>query len=102
MLPEHEVKKVSPTIFGLVEGDSWGVKLQTPKLISLFAKTKVELKNKNPTDRNKKSEKRNTRGLLARQNPVATKQELGEPDFNKRIANYISTIRQRRMGLKHV
>jgi hypothetical protein len=53
-------------------------------------------------ERNKKSEKRNTRGLLARQNPVATKQELGEPDFNKRIANYISTIRQRRMGLKDV
>ena len=53
-------------------------------------------------ERNKKSEKRNTRGLLARQNPVATKQELGEPDFNKRIANYISTIRQRRIGLKDV
>ena len=52
--------------------------------------------------KNKKTEKRNTKGLLARQNPVTTKQEIGEPDFNKRIANYISTIRQRRMGLKDV
>lgn len=53
-------------------------------------------------EKNKATEKRNTKGLLARQNPVATKQEMGEPDFNKRIANYISTIRQRRMGLKDV
>lgn len=53
-------------------------------------------------EKNKATEKRNTRGLLSRQNPVTTKQEMGEPDFNKRIANYISTIRQRRMGLKDV
>jgi hypothetical protein len=69
------------------------------KQISNFSK---RLESYIDIKRNKKTEKRNTRGLLSRQNPVTTKQELGEPDFNKRIANYISTIRQRRMGLKDV
>jgi hypothetical protein len=69
------------------------------KQISNFSK---RLESYIDIERNKKTEKRNTRGLLSRQNPVTTKQELGEPDFNKRIANYISTIRQRRMGLKDV
>jgi hypothetical protein len=69
------------------------------KQISNFSK---RLESYIDIEKNKKTEKRNTRGLLSRQNPVTTKQELGEPDFNKRIANYISTIRQRRMGLKDV
>lgn len=69
------------------------------KQISNFSK---RLESYIDIEKNKKTEKRNTKGLLSRQNPVATKQELGEPDFNKRIANYISTIRQRRMGLKDV
>jgi hypothetical protein len=69
------------------------------KQISNFSK---RLESYIDIEKNKKTEKRNTKGLLSRQNPVTTKQELGEPDFNKRIANYISTIRQRRMGLKDV
>jgi hypothetical protein len=69
------------------------------KQISNFSK---RLESYIDIEKNKKTEKRNTKGLLSRQNPVTTKQEMGEPDFNKRIANYISTIRQRRMGLKDV
>lgn len=41
--------------------------------------------------------KRDTKGLLARQNFKAPTSEAGEPDFTKRIANYVNSIRQRRM-----
>jgi hypothetical protein len=41
--------------------------------------------------------KRDTKGLLARQNFQSPKSEAGEPDFTKRIANYVNSIRQRRM-----
>lgn len=40
---------------------------------------------------------RDTKGLLARQNFQSPKAEAGEPDFTKRIANYVNSIRQRRM-----
>lgn len=49
-----------------------------------------------------KDKKESSKGLLSRRNPSTTKQEFGESNFNKRIANYVSTIRQRRMGLKDV
>lgn len=47
--------------------------------------------------RQKSRSDRDTKGLLARQNFQAPKAEAGEPDFTKRIANYVSSIRQRRM-----
>jgi hypothetical protein len=49
--------------------------------------------------RNKKSAPRNTKGLLARQKPAMPAPEVGGEDITKRIANYISTIRSKRMEL---
>jgi hypothetical protein len=49
--------------------------------------------------RQKTRVKRDTKGLLARQqyNPPAS--QPGEQDFTKRIANYVNSIRQKRMKL---
>lgn len=48
-------------------------------------------------ERGKKSAPRSTKGLLARQNPKMEKPEAGEPDYTKRIANYVNAIRTKRM-----
>jgi hypothetical protein len=45
------------------------------------------------------SAKRDTKGLLSRRNPTTTPQEIGGQDFTKRIANYVSTIKQKRLSL---
>jgi hypothetical protein len=50
-------------------------------------------------ERNKKSAPRSTKGLLARQNPVQEKPDVGEPDYTKRIANYVNAIREQRFSL---
>ena len=47
----------------------------------------------------KKSAPRSTKGLLARQNYTESKPEVGETDFTKRIANYVSVIRKQRAQL---
>lgn len=49
------------------------------------------------TVRQASGSKRDTKGLLAKQNFQSPKPEAGEQDFTKRIANYVNTIRQRRM-----
>lgn len=49
--------------------------------------------------RNKKSAPRNTKGLLARQKPPTETPEIGGEDVTKRIANFVSKIRAKRMEL---
>jgi hypothetical protein len=51
------------------------------------------------TERNKKSSKRDTKGLLARKNPVQETSGTGQPDYTKRIANYVNAIRSKRLEL---
>ena len=50
-------------------------------------------------ERSKKSAKRDTKGLLARKNPAQEMLDPGQGDFTKRIANYVNTIRTKRMEL---
>jgi hypothetical protein len=47
-----------------------------------------------------KTADRNTKGLLARQTYAEPKAGVGETDFTKRIANYVSVIRKQRMDVK--
>ena len=49
--------------------------------------------------KSKKSAPRSTKGLLARQNFTEATPEVGEVDFTKRIANYVSVIRKQRAQL---
>jgi hypothetical protein len=49
--------------------------------------------------KSKKSAPRSTKGLLARQNYTESKPEVGDTDFTKRIANYVSVIRKQRAQL---
>lgn len=51
------------------------------------------------SERNKKSAKRDTKGLLSRKNPSQEMLDPGQGDFTKRIANYVNTIRTKRMEL---
>jgi hypothetical protein len=49
--------------------------------------------------KSKKSAPRSTKGLLARQNYTESKPEVGDTDFTKRVANYVSVIRKQRAQL---
>jgi hypothetical protein len=49
--------------------------------------------------RQTKGSKRDTKGLLARQMSPAKDPSPGSQDFTKRIANYVNSIRQRRLDL---
>jgi hypothetical protein len=50
-------------------------------------------------ERSKKSAKRDTRGLLARKNPAQEMPGTGQEDFTKRIANYVNTVRAKRLEM---
>jgi hypothetical protein len=43
--------------------------------------------------------KRDTKGLLARQSPALPQSSPGEQDYTKRIANYVNSIREKRLAL---
>lgn len=49
--------------------------------------------------RQKTRVKRDTKGLLARQQYSPPAPQPGEQDYTKRIANYVNAIRQKRMKL---
>jgi hypothetical protein len=51
------------------------------------------------TARQKYRVKKDTKGLLSRQQFAPPASQQGEQDFTKRIANYVNTIRQKRMKL---
>jgi hypothetical protein len=50
-------------------------------------------------ERSKKTAKRDTKGLLARKNPAQETMDPGQGDFTKRIANYVNTIRTKRLEM---